>query len=104
MGGELSDADGDPVTITITGITQDEPTNGLGDGDTSPDGKGIGTSTASVRAERSGKANGRVYIIYFTVLLVQRERRDHAACRAKYGADWDRYTAKVRWRILPGVY
>ena len=65
----VTDPDGDPVTITITKITQDEPLNGLGDGDTAPDGAGIGTSTAQVRAERAGTpkvpGNGRVYMISF---------------------------------------
>jgi len=62
----VSDPDGDAVTITITSIYQDELTNGLGDGDTSPDGFGIGTETAQVRAERAGNGNGRVYHITFT--------------------------------------
>lgn len=62
----VTDSDGDAVTIAITGITQDEPTNGLGDGDTSPDGAGVGTNTAQMRAERSGNGNGRVYHISFT--------------------------------------
>jgi len=44
------------------------------------------------------------YMLYFAVLLVHRERRDDANCRAKYGKDWDKYCEKVRWRILPGVY
>jgi Delta14-sterol reductase len=44
------------------------------------------------------------YPIYFTMLLVHRERRDHGACAKKYGRDWDAYCARVRWRILPGVY
>jgi delta14-sterol reductase len=44
------------------------------------------------------------YIIYFTILLVHRERRDHMACAEKYGEDWEAYCAKVKWRILPGVY
>ena len=57
---------GDTVTITINAITQDEPVNGLGDGDTAPDGFGIGGSSALVRAERSGLGNGRVYVISFT--------------------------------------
>ena len=60
------DPDNDPVMITIDSIFQDEPTNGLGDGDQSPDGSGIGTDTAQVRAERSGEDNGRVYHINFT--------------------------------------
>ena len=33
----VSDPNNDQVSITITGVTQDEPVNGLGDGDTSPD-------------------------------------------------------------------
>jgi Delta14-sterol reductase len=44
------------------------------------------------------------YLIYFTILLVLRERRDHAMCAAKYGEDWRQYTQKVRWRIVPGLY
>ncbi|MBI5480091.1 MAG: hypothetical protein HY906_14590 [Deltaproteobacteria bacterium] len=44
------------------------------------------------------------YIIYFTILLVLRERRDHAMCALKYGADWQEYTRRVPWRIIPRVY
>jgi len=44
------------------------------------------------------------YPAYFLILLVHRERRDHAHCQAKYGADWERYCARVRWRIVPWVY
>jgi hypothetical protein len=67
----VSDPDGDPVTVTITGITQDEPLNTLGDGNTEPDGAIVGTTIAQVRAERSGTprvpGNGRVYRISFTL-------------------------------------
>ena len=62
----VTDPDGDGVTITVDSIFQDEPIDGLGDGDTSPDGFGVGTSTAQVRAERAGNGNGRVYHIGFT--------------------------------------
>ena len=62
----VTDADGDRVGITVTGIFQDEPVNGLGDGDTAPDGAGVGTATAQVRAERAGNGNGRVYHITFS--------------------------------------
>jgi protein-S-isoprenylcysteine O-methyltransferase Ste14 len=44
------------------------------------------------------------YIIYFVILLVHRERRDNDHCARKYGPDWEKYTARVRWRILPFVY
>jgi hypothetical protein len=62
----VTDPNGDAITIAITGVMQDEPTNGLGDGDTSPDALGIGTSTAQLRAERAGTGDGRVYHIGFT--------------------------------------
>jgi len=68
--GGVTDADGDPVVITITGLTQDEPLNGLGDGDTCPDAAGVGSSTAMLRAERAGTpkvpGDGRVYHVSFT--------------------------------------
>lgn len=44
------------------------------------------------------------YVIYFTILLLHRERRDHRACLAKYGQAWESYCRKVPWRIVPGVY
>jgi hypothetical protein len=62
----VTDPDGDPVAITIDSIFQDEPVNGTGDGNTAPDGRGIGTSTAEVRAERIEGDDGRVYRISFT--------------------------------------
>ncbi len=61
-----TDAEGDAITITIDSIFQDEPVNANGDGNTAPDGDGIGTSIAQVRAERSGEGDGRVYHIAFT--------------------------------------
>jgi len=67
----VTDPDGDPVTISIYAITSDEPTEsdkGSGGATHAPDASGIGTDTASVRAERSGKADGRVYVIHFTAI------------------------------------
>lgn len=61
----VTDPNGDPVTIKISAITQDEPVNGLGDGDTAPDGFGVGTAQAQLRKERSGIGNGRVYALWF---------------------------------------
>ncbi len=59
---------GDSATLVIDGITQDEPVNGLGDGDTSPDGflSSPLSNKAQVRAERSGLSDGRVYRLHFT--------------------------------------
>ena len=65
-----TDPDGDDLTITVTGISQDEPVNTIGDGNFEPDGDGVGTSTARVRAERSGSkkvpGDGRIYEISFS--------------------------------------
>jgi hypothetical protein len=61
-----TDPDADPLTTTITGVTQDEPLNGLGDGDTSPDAQtGPLSGQVYLRAERSGTGDGRVYRITF---------------------------------------
>lgn len=64
ISGVLSE-NGDPALITVTGIEQDEPVNGLGDGDISPDGFGVGTDSPQVRRERSGTGDGRIYFISF---------------------------------------
>ena len=65
----ITDPEGESVNITILGITSDEPTTSVAgagkDKDEGPDGKGIDTSTAQVRSERSGTMNGRVYEIIF---------------------------------------
>ncbi len=61
----VSDPEGRPISITMMRITQDEPVEGTGAGNTSPDGMGIGTSALQIRAERSGAGNGRVYHITF---------------------------------------
>jgi len=59
----------DNVTLQITGVTQDEPVNGVADGNTSPDAIIIHRSQKDkvlIRAERSGNNNGRVYVVNFT--------------------------------------
>ncbi len=60
----VTDPSGDPVTLTVTGVKQDEPVKGQGDGDTSPDAMPLGAA-AHLRAERSGTGDGRVYEVAF---------------------------------------
>ena len=66
----IVDPDGDSVFVLVNSIFQDEPVNGIGDGNTARDGRGVGTPTAEVRAERSGTkktpGDGRVYHISFS--------------------------------------
>lgn len=50
-------------TFAITNVASNEAVDGLGDGDTSPDWVITGNHTVQLRAERSGKGNGRVYTI-----------------------------------------
>lgn len=57
-------------TFVLTSITSNEPINGLGDGDTSPDWVGADLGTADVmfqlRSERAGVGSGRKYTITYT--------------------------------------
>ena len=63
-----TDPDGDPLTITIKAVTQDEPVNAPGDGNTTPDAQaGATAETVQVRSERSASGDGRVYAIDFEV-------------------------------------
>jgi hypothetical protein len=61
----VTDPDGDPVTIRIVSIEQDEPVTTPGLDTTTPDGSGLQSDTAQVRAERLNSGNGRVYKISF---------------------------------------
>jgi hypothetical protein len=66
----VTDPHNEEITIVIDDIAQDEPTLVQGSGDTCPDGAGVGTSIAEVRAERAGDqkvpGDGRVYHISYT--------------------------------------
>jgi hypothetical protein len=55
-----ADPSGAPVSITITGVRQDEPVG------SSPDAI-IQGSTVQLRAERDGSGNGRVYHIFYII-------------------------------------
>lgn len=56
------DPDGDPLAITATDITQNEPVDVPGSGNTAPDAQ---LDPLAVRAERSGQGDGRLYAIDF---------------------------------------
>jgi hypothetical protein len=62
----IAAAENQPITIVVTAIEQDEAVAAPGSGNTSPDGSGIGTSTAMIRAERAGPGTGRIYFISFS--------------------------------------
>ena len=57
----VTDPDGDTVTLTITGVTQDEPVGDVPDAVT-----GSAPGQALVRAERNGTGDGRVYRVSFS--------------------------------------
>lgn len=58
----VTDPDGDPLTLAVTGVRQDEALSRTG----TPDAVGIGTATAQIRSDRNGKGDGRVYHLTFT--------------------------------------
>jgi len=66
----VTDPDGDPITLTVLGVLMDERPDEAGSGrgpggEACPDATGLGTSSASLRAERSGRGDGRVIHLYF---------------------------------------
>jgi hypothetical protein len=54
----------DPAPVCkVTAVTSNEPPNGTGDGDTSPDWEITGPLTVNLRAERAGNGSRRVYTL-----------------------------------------
>ena len=45
-----------------------------------------------------------LYPLYYVALFISRQADDDKVCRTKYGPLWDEYTAKVKYRIVPGLY
>jgi streptogramin lyase len=62
--GGITDPDGDPVAVTVLGVSSDEVVDDGGDGETCPDAI-IDGAQVQLRAERSGLGDGRVYTIHF---------------------------------------
>jgi hypothetical protein len=60
-----TDPDGDPITLSVDGVTQDEPVTGPRD-HTTPDAVNLGDGDVRLRAERNPNGDGRVYRIAFT--------------------------------------
>jgi len=44
------------------------------------------------------------YIIYMTILLLDRIYRDDLRCRGKYGKYWDTYGKIVKYKLIPYIY
>jgi hypothetical protein len=57
----VTDPDGDPVSLDITGVSQDEPTGGSADAARTASARSV-----LIRAERDRRGDGRVYRIAFT--------------------------------------
>ena len=46
-----------------------------------------------------------IYLVYVVTLFTIRQREDDRYCAAKYGEEkWAEYQARVRYRIIPGIY
>ena len=44
------------------------------------------------------------YVVFLTILLFDRAKRDDDRCRSKYGKYWKLYCNKVPYKIIPGIY
>jgi 7-dehydrocholesterol reductase len=44
------------------------------------------------------------YVVYLTILLLDRSGRDEIRCAKKYGSYWDHYRERVRSRIIPLLF
>ncbi|KAI3840682.1 hypothetical protein MKW92_012670 [Papaver armeniacum] len=44
------------------------------------------------------------YVVFLTILLFDRAKRDDDRCRSKYGKYWKLYCQKVPYRVIPGIH
>jgi len=44
------------------------------------------------------------YIVYLSILLLERGTRDDVRCASKYGEDWKKYCKLVPYRFIPGIF
>jgi 7-dehydrocholesterol reductase len=44
------------------------------------------------------------YVVFLTILLLDRAGRDDRRCAKKYGTFWEEYCDRVPWRVVPGIY
>ena len=44
------------------------------------------------------------YVVFLTILLFHRAKRDDVKCRTKYGKYWDEYCKEVPYKVIPGVF
>ncbi|ORY84763.1 ergosterol biosynthesis ERG4/ERG24 [Protomyces lactucae-debilis] len=47
---------------------------------------------------------GYFYVVYMFILLNHRILRSEDRCKAKYGKYWDEYCARVKYKMIPGIY
>ncbi|RWW87507.1 hypothetical protein BHE74_00003658 [Ensete ventricosum] len=44
------------------------------------------------------------YVLFLTILLFDRAKRDDDRCASKYGKYWKMYCNKVPYRVIPGIH
>ena len=87
-----------PANSCTLSVTSDEPINGRGDGNTSPDWIILDAHHAQLRAERAGKGNGRIYTIGITCVD---SGRNSAHERVEVSVPHDQGKKKVKAKKSP---
>ena len=45
-----------------------------------------------------------LYVVFLTILLIDRSMRDDLRCSLKYGKHWKKYCELVPYKIVPGIF